>query len=77
LIFLPLLGIITILFGYILNPFFFAIFWAVLLAAVFTPLNGRLHQKFKTPICVPVSRWGVVLVSLILPVGIIQLAEYL
>jgi predicted PurR-regulated permease PerM len=69
--FLLLLSIITILFGYILKPFFFAIFWAVLLAAVFAPLNERLHQKFKNPnLCAGLTLVAV-LISMILPVVII------
>lgn len=71
LIFFLLLGIITFFFGYILKPFFFAIFWAVLLAAVFAPLYGWLHRKFKSPNLCAGLALGAVLVTLILPVGLI------
>lgn len=39
LIFLLIFGAVTLLLGDILKPFFFAIFWAVLLAAIFNPVN--------------------------------------
>ena len=71
LILLFLLGIVTLLFGYILKPFFFAIFWAVLLAAIFAPLNELLRQKLKNRNLCAGLTLGAVLVSLILPVGLI------
>ncbi len=46
-IFFVLLGIITIFFGYLLKVFFFAIFWAVLIAGIFSPLNKLLIKKLK------------------------------
>ncbi|PKN19255.1 MAG: AI-2E family transporter [Deltaproteobacteria bacterium HGW-Deltaproteobacteria-6] len=63
-----LLGIVTLLFGYILKPFFFAIFWAVLLAAIFAPLYGRLHRKLKSPNLSAGLALGAVLITFILPV---------
>lgn len=71
LIFFCLLGIVTLLLGYILKPFFFAIFWAVLLAAIFAPLQGRLFKKFKSPNLCAGLTLAVVLIALILPVGLI------
>ena len=71
LILVLLLGIVTFLFGYILKPFFFAIFWAVLLAAIFTPLHGWLHGKFKGPNLCAGLTLGAVLVTFVLPVGLI------
>ncbi|HDQ04734.1 MAG TPA: AI-2E family transporter [Deltaproteobacteria bacterium] len=46
-IFFVLLGIITLFFGYLLKAFFFAIFWAVLLAGIFSPLNNLLLKRVK------------------------------
>ncbi|MBN1475025.1 MAG: hypothetical protein JW914_10440, partial [Syntrophaceae bacterium] len=46
-IFFVLLGIITIFFGYLLKVFFFAIFWAVLIAGIFSPLNKAILKKLK------------------------------
>jgi len=42
------LVIITIFFFYIIQPFFFAIFWAVLIAGIFFPLYRFLNRKIKT-----------------------------
>jgi len=66
-----LLGTITLFFGYILKPFFFALFWAVLLAAIFAPFYERLHRKFKSPNLCTGLTLGAVLVILILPTGLI------
>lgn len=71
LIFLFLMGIVILLFGYVLKPFFFAIFWAVLLSAVFAPLNGWLRRKLVNRNLCAVLTLGAVLVTLILPVGFI------
>lgn len=43
--FLLLLIIVSIGFGLLIKPFFYAIFWASLLAILFGPLNQRLNQK--------------------------------
>lgn len=71
LIFFLMLGIVTFFFGYILMPFFFAIFWAVLLAAIFAPLCGWLQRKFKSPNLCAGLTLGAVLVTFILPAGLI------
>ena len=43
-VFLALLLVVTIAFGWILFPFYGAVFWAVILAIIFAPLQRRLHQ---------------------------------
>ncbi len=70
-IFFVILAMVTFFFGYILKPFFFALFWAVLLAAIFAPLNERLNHRFKSPSLCAGLTLAVVLVTLILPVGLI------
>jgi predicted PurR-regulated permease PerM len=71
LIFVLLLGFVTFLFGHILKPFFFAIFWAILLAAIFSPLYKWLQLRFKSPnLCAGLSL-AAVLITLILPAGFI------
>lgn len=69
--FLLLLGIVTLLFGYVLKPFFFAIFWAVLLSAVFAPLNGWLRRKIANRNLSAGLTLMAVLIMLILPVGFV------
>jgi predicted PurR-regulated permease PerM len=44
-VFLALLLVVTIAFGWILYPFYGAVFWAVILAIIFAPLQRRLYQK--------------------------------
>ncbi len=46
-LFLGLLLSVTVLFFYIVKPFFFPIFWAAILAALFHPLLLRIDQKVK------------------------------
>jgi len=70
-IFLLILILVTLAFGYILKPFFFALFWAVLLAAVFDPLSKKLLGRVKSPdLCAGLTLITVVL-TLVLPVGLI------
>lgn len=44
-VFLALLLVVTIAFGWILFPFYGAVFWAVILAIIFSPLQRRLYQR--------------------------------
>lgn len=70
-IFFLILGIITVFFGYIMQPFFFAIFWAILIAGIFAPLYKRLNKKFKSPnLCAGITM-AAVLLCLILPLGVL------
>jgi predicted PurR-regulated permease PerM len=70
-IFFMLLGIITAFFGYIMQPFFFALFWAVLIAGIFSPLYKQLNKKFKSPnLCASLTLAAIVL-CLILPLGLL------
>jgi len=56
-------------FFYIIQPFFFAIFWAVLIAGIFFPLYRFLNRKIKNPnICAGVTLL-VILLCLIIPLG--------
>ena len=70
-IFFAMLALVTFFIGYILRPFFFAIFWAVLLAAVFAPLNNRFKRRFTSPSLSAGLSLAAVLVTLILPAGLI------
>lgn len=71
LIFVLLLAFVTFLFAHILKPFFFAIFWAVLLAAIFSPLNKLMQLRFKSANLCAGLTLAVVLITLILPAGFI------
>ncbi|EIK51594.1 hypothetical protein YO5_11065 [Stutzerimonas stutzeri TS44] len=44
--FLALLVLVSLAFGWILLPFYGAVFWAAVLAILFSPLQRRLQQRF-------------------------------
>lgn len=58
--FLLLLGIVTIAFFWLLLPFYGAVFWAVILAIVFQPLQRSFEVRFG-----PRSNWAAVLSVLV------------
>lgn len=67
-IFFILLTFITCLLAYILEPFFFAIFWAVLIASVFSPFYKFINKKIVNPnLCAALTMIGII-ICLILPV---------
>lgn len=70
-IFFILLAFITGLLIFILRPFFFSVFWAVLLASVFAPLYKFINKKVKSPnLCAILTMAGIIL-CFILPVGLL------
>ena len=48
-LFFSALAFVTILFLYILMPFFFPIFWAAVFASIFKPLYRKLNGRFNRP----------------------------
>ena len=69
-IFFILLTFITCLLAYILEPFFFAIFWSVLIASVFSPFYKFINKKIVNPnLCAALTMIGIV-ICLILPVAL-------
>ncbi|WP_313026308.1 AI-2E family transporter [Pseudomonas lopnurensis] len=46
-VFLSLLVVVSIAFGWILLPFYGAVFWAVILAIIFAPLQRYLYNRFS------------------------------
>ena len=48
-IFISLLGLVTLVFLYLLKPFFTPIFWAAVIAGIFKPLYERLLLKLNRP----------------------------
>jgi predicted PurR-regulated permease PerM len=69
--FFGLLGLITILFFYLLKPFFYPLFWAAVIASLFRPLYARLNKKVSRPNLTAVIVLLVVLVIIILPAFLI------
>lgn len=74
--FLALLILVTLAFGWILLPFWGALFWAVVLAVLFAPLQRRLARRFggrgnlsallTLAVCVVVAILPVTLISMAL-----------
>jgi len=48
-LFIILLGLVTLAFLYLLKPFFIPLFWAAVIAGIFKPLYDRLLVKLKHP----------------------------
>ena len=48
-LFICLLGLVTLAFLYLLKPFFIPLFWAAVIAGIFKPLYDRLLVKLKRP----------------------------
>jgi predicted PurR-regulated permease PerM len=67
-IFFILLAFITGVLAYVLQPFFFAVFWAILIASVFAPLYKFINKKITNPnLCASLTMVGIV-ICLIVPV---------
>lgn len=73
--FVALLIVVTLAFGWILLPFWGALFWAVVLAVLFAPLQRRLALRFggRGNLSAMVTL-GVCLLVAILPMTLISLA---
>jgi len=69
--FFVILGLVTILFLYLLLPFFFPIFWAAVIAGVFRPLYNRLNRRIKHPNLSTALFFLIIALILLLPTGII------
>jgi len=70
-IFFILLGLITFFFFFIIKPFFFAIFWAVLIAGIFFPLYKLLNKKIKNPNLCAGATLFVIFLCLMIPIGLL------
>ena len=47
--FFIIMGLATVLFLYLLKPFFFPIFWAAVVAGIFRPLYRRINDRLNRP----------------------------
>lgn len=70
-LFSVILGGITLLFLYLLKPFFFPIFWAAVIAGIFHPLYRRINQWMKSPTLSTIIIFLIIAVLILLPAGII------
>jgi predicted PurR-regulated permease PerM len=70
-LFLTTLFLVTILFLYLLKPFFFPIFWAAVIAGVFRPLFKRVNLRLKRPSVSSAIVLAAVVLIIILPGAVI------
>ncbi len=69
--FFVILGMVTILFLYLLQPFFFPIFWAAVIAGVFMPLYSRINRKLNRPNLSTAILFLLIALIILLPLGIV------
>ncbi len=69
--FYVLLGLATLLLLYLLQPFFYPIFWAAVMAIVFKPLQRRLREKIPSPNLAATVTLTAIIMIIILPAGIV------
>ncbi len=70
-IFFIMLAMITGVLAYVLTPFFYAVFWAVLIASIFRPLYKFINKKIVNEnLCASLTMMAIVL-CLLLPVGLL------
>jgi predicted PurR-regulated permease PerM len=74
--FLTLLALVTVAFGYILMPYFGAIFWGAVLAILFAPFHRMIVLKLgkKRPVVAALTTLGICLVLVILPMILIAIS---
>ena len=70
-LFFAILGVVTILFLYLLLPFFFPIFWAAVIAGVFRPLYSRINRKLNRPNLSTAVFFLLIALILLLPTAIV------
>jgi predicted PurR-regulated permease PerM len=73
--FVLLLVLVTLGFGWILMPYFSAIFWGTVLAILFTPFHRRILGKLgKRPVLAALATLTICLVLVILPMTLISIS---
>jgi predicted PurR-regulated permease PerM len=69
--FFVILGLVTIIFLYLLKPFFFPIFWAAVIAGVFRPLYSRINGKLDCPNLSTAILFLFIALIILLPAGVV------
>src|SRR5436309_120466 len=73
--FLILLVVVTLAFGWILLPFYGAVFWGIVLAIVFAPLYRRLLPRLRgNPNLAALATLVVIVLLVVLPLAFIGVA---
>ncbi|MDD1633248.1 MAG: AI-2E family transporter, partial [Methylococcaceae bacterium] len=66
-----ILGVVTLLFLYLLKPFFFSIFWAAIIAGIFRPFYRRINRRLKRPNLSTVVVFFVIALIILLPAAVV------
>jgi predicted PurR-regulated permease PerM len=66
-----ILGVVTLLFLYLLMPFFFPLFWAAVIAGIFQPLHRRINRRLNRPNLSTVVVFLVIALILLLPAAVV------
>jgi len=69
--FLIIMGLVTVLFLYLLKPFFFPIFWAAVIAGIFRPLYRRINGRLNRPSLSTAILFLIIVLIIFLPALII------
>lgn len=72
LIFFIILIAVTVVFVYLLKPFFYPIFWAAIIASIFYPVFKKINTKFKHVNLSAIATIIIVLIIIIIPVTILS-----
>lgn len=70
-LFFLILVLVSLLFLYLLTPFFFPLFWAAVIASIFKPLYERLNKKMNRPSMCAAFTLLVIAFLIILPGSIV------
>jgi len=71
-VFFGILGLITLLFLYLLRPFFITIFWAAVIAGIFYPLFIKLKKYLKSENLSVLATLLAVFIIIVIPLTIIS-----
>ena len=69
--FFIIMGLVTVLFLYLLKPFFFPIFWAAVIAGIFRPLYRRINDRLNRPSLSTAILFLIIVLIIFLPALII------
>jgi predicted PurR-regulated permease PerM len=69
--FFIIMGLVTVLFLYLLKPFFFPIFWAAVIAGIFRPLYRRINGRLNRPSLSTAILFLIIVLIIFLPALII------
>ncbi|MBI2038122.1 MAG: AI-2E family transporter [Candidatus Magasanikbacteria bacterium] len=72
LVFFTALAVVTLVFLYVIRPFFYPIFWSAIIAGIFYPIFKKINSKIKYPNISSLITIIIFLVSIIIPITILS-----